>query len=483
MNIQVLIAFFCYFSILLGIGFLTRNKNPTAADFLMGNRSLSFWLTALSAHASDMSAWLFMAFPMAIFVAGLSQSWIAFGLILGMFINWHVVAPKLRVVTEKYNSYTLSSYFENRYQDHTGIIRLLTATMTLLFMAHYLSAGLIAMGYLFESIFNIDYYVGITVATLVVVIYVFLGGFVTVAWTDLFQGCFLLVMILLVPFVAFSHISGVDDIISIANKRNISLNFIPDLSFDTLFTIFNLTVGWGLGYFGQPHILTKFMGIRSADEMYKAKYLGMSWQTLALAGAAIVGLVGIAFFDGQLEKPELVFVEMVKQLFHPFLGGFILCAVLAANMSTMDSQILVSASVLSEDFYKHFFRKRKATSKGILRATRFGIIAMALVSLILAYNKSATIMDTVAYSWSGLGSSFGPLILMSLYSPSTNRYGAIAGIVVGGVVAAFWPILNDTFIDVTIFPLIPAFFLSLLSIFVVSKLTRRTNNSKKEYDY
>lgn len=468
MSFQVLLAFLLYLCILLGIGFLTRNKNGTAAEFLMGSRSLSFWLTALSAHASDMSAWLFMAFPMAIFVAGLSQSWIAFGLILGMFINWQVIAPKLRIVTEKYNSYTLSSYFENRFQDTTGIIRLMTATMTLLFMAHYLSAGLIAMGFLFESVFGIDYYIGITLATFVVVSYVFLGGFVTVAWTDLFQGCFLLLMILMVPSLAFSYTGGFDQIISTANLHHISLNLVPSFSFESLFTIFNLTVGWGLGYFGQPHILTKFMGIRSASEIAKAKYLGMSWQVLALGGAAAVGIVGIAFFNGELAKPELVFVEMVKTIFHPFIAGFVLCAVFAANMSTMDSQILVSASVLSEDFYKHFIRKSKTTSKGILRATRFGIIAMALISLILAYNKSATIMDTVAYSWSGLGSSFGPLVLTSLYSKRITRLGAVAGIVVGGLVAALWPWINPYLCETTIFPMIPAFFLSLLAIYLGS---------------
>ena len=473
MHPNTLIAFGLYFAILLLIGYVSSKKHATAADFLMGNRSLNFWLTALSAHASDMSAWLFMAFPMAIFVAGLGQIWIAFGLILGMFLNWQFVAPKLRVMTEKYNSYTLSTFFENRFNEHSGVIRLVSALMILLFMAHYLSAGLIAMGFLFESIFGIDYYIGITVATMVVVIYVFLGGFVTVAWTDLFQGFFLLFMIILVPAIAYSHFDGIQSIVHLAQQKEISLSLFPDLSFDGLFTLFTLTFGWGLGYFGQPHILTKFMGISDASQMYKAKILGMSWQTLALAAATCVGLFAIAFFPNGLAQPELVFVEMVKQLFNPFISGFILCAVFAANMSTMDSQILVSATVISEDFFKKLLRK-SATSQEVLRVSKASVVIVAVVALLLAYNKSATIMDTVAYSWSGLGASFGPLVIMSLYSRHTNKYGAIAGILVGGVVAALWPTLNQLLFSITIFPLIPAFFLSLLSIWGVSSLTRKT---------
>lgn len=472
MNFHTLLAFFVYFSILLCIGLASRKRNATAADFLMGNRSLNFWVTALSAHASDMGAWLFMALPMVIFVGGLSQSWIAFGLLLGMFFNWHVVAPKLRVETEKYNSYTLSTFFEKRFSDHSGFIRIISALSILIFMAHYLSGGLIAMGFLFESIFGIDYYVGISIAVFVVVVYTFLGGFVAVAWTDLFQGIFLLAMIILVPLIAYFHIpGGFNEIITAAQQKEISLSFIPEVSLDSLFTLFVLTIGWGLGYFGQPHILTKFMGIRSANDMYKAKYLGMCWLILALGAAICVGLLGIGFFSQGLDQPQLVFVEMVKSLFSPLTGGFILCAVFAANMSTMDSQILVSASVVSEDIYKQLFR-RNASSKEILYATKASVVIIALIALLLASNKSKTIMDTVAYSWCGLGSSFGPLVLMSLYSKKTNRYGAFAGIISGGIVAALWPTFNEHFLNITIFPMIPAFGISLLSIWVVSFLTR-----------
>lgn len=470
MNIQILAAFFVYFCILLAIGLTAHKKQRTAADFIVGNRSLNFWLTALSAHASDMSAWLFMAFPSAIFLGGLPQLWAAFGLIIGMFCNWHFVAQKLRTSTEKYDSYTLSTFFERRFNDTSGVIRVLTAAMSIIFLTSYLSAGLIAMGLLFESIFGIDYYVGLTIATVVAMTYTFSGGFITVAWTDLFQAIFLLIMILLVPAVAFSTLDK-GAIMSAATARDISFKLLPDVSAYSLLTIVFLILGWGLGYFGQPHIITKFMGLRSPQDMYKSKYLGMSWQILALAAAAAVGLVGIGFFPQGLENPQLIFMQMVQTLFTPFFGGIILCAIIAANMSTMDSQILVCASVLSEDFYKHMVR-REATEKQLLRASRASVILVSVVALLLAYNKNSTVLDVVFYAWSGLGSAFGPLVLMSLYSKSINRYGAIAGIVVGGVVAGIWPMVNPYVTTLDVPSMIPGFFLSLGSIALVSKATR-----------
>jgi sodium/proline symporter len=341
--------------------------------------------------------------------------------------------------------------------------------MGVIFLTHYISAGLIAMGYLFESLFSIDYYIGISVASLVVLIYTLIGGFITVAWTDFFQAIFLLLVIILVPAVAFFQIDGIKSIEIAAEQKEISLAFISDYSIDTLLTIFSLALGWGLGYFGQPHIITKFMGINSASELYKSKYIGISWQIITLLAAAVIGLIGIAFFKEGLANPELVFVEMVKQLFNPWMIGFILCGVIAANMSTMDSQILVCASILSEDLYKKFAKRN--SSSDLLRVSRYGVLAVSLASLAIAWNKSSTVLDTVLYSWSGLGSSFGPLVLMSLYSETTNRYGAIAGIIVGGLVSGFWPLLNPMITEYTMFPMIPGFFFSLVAIYLVSKLT------------
>lgn len=464
-----IIAFILYFSILLAIGLISHKRQRTSADFIMGNRSLNFWLTALTAHASDMSSWLFMALPAVIFMRGVPEIWIALGLILGMFFNWQFVAEKLRKETERLNSYTLSTFFEKRFEDHSGVIRTVTAVMTLMFMTVYLSSGLIAMGLLLDDLFGINYFIGLSVASLVVVIYTFSGGFITVAWTDFCQGIFLLFSILIVPILAIIQLGGFGAVAEAANQANISLHLVKDFNLETLVSIFFLA-SWGLGYFGQPHIVTKFMGIKNPSEIYKSKYFGMSWQILTLGAAALCGIVGVAFFKEQAIDPQLVFVQLVKQLFNPLTGGFILCGIIAANMSTMDSQLLVSASVLSEDIYKHLLRK-KASPESLLRASRFSIILVALLSLGIAFMKSATIMEVVQYAWTGLGCSFGPLMLTALYSKTATRQGAIAGILVGGLLAAFWPIMNPWITNLAIPSMIPGFTLGLLAIRVVSALT------------
>lgn len=473
MHGHTLAAFILYFGLLLTMGLIFHKKQTTSSDYIMGNRSLSFWLVALSAHASDMSAWLFMAFPMSIFILGLPQAWTALGLLVGMYLNWHLVAPKLRSMTEEYNCYTLSSFFEKRFADTSGAIRLTSALVMVIFLTHYLSAGLIAMGNLFESLFDLDYFIGLAIAMLVVVSYTFVGGFTTVAWTDLFQGIFLLIVIILVPFIAYTNIDGWDQITAIAGTKGISLSLGPSGDFDTIFTMSSLAVGWGLGYFGMPHIITKFMGIRDVSEMHKSKWLGMSWQLITLSAAAFVGLIGIAYFPDGLSNPELVFVEMVKSLFHPFVGGIILCAIFAANLSTMDSQILVCGSMISEDLYVPL-QRQPPSDRQILQFSKLSVVAISLIALLLAFNRSATVLDTVKYSWSGLGSAFGPLVLMSLYSTSTNRYGALAGIIVGTLSVMAWPHLNPLILDVSLHPMIPGFSLSAAAIYFVSRFYSRS---------
>lgn len=466
MDYQLPSAFALYLLTLIFIGWYCHKRQTSEGEFIMGNRSLNFWLTAFSAHASDMSAWLFMAFPAAIYVAGLTQAWTALGLIVGMFLNWQFVAKALRVQTEKFHSYTLPTYFENRFHDRSGVLRVLTAVMTVIFLTCYLSAGLMAMGFLFESIFGLDYYIGLTIATFVAVNYMFFGGYVTVAWVDLFQALFLLAMIMIVPIVGYFALpNGLQGIQAALTEKGISSRPFDDMAIKLL-----LSIGWGLGYFGQPHILTKFMGIRDPAQMHKSKYVGMTWQILALGAATAVGYIGIGLFPQLLPNSELIFVEIVKTHFYPFVAGLILCGIIAANMSTMDSQILVCASVISEDFYKHLVHQ-KATTKDRLIVSRASVVIVALISLLIAFYRSASILDTVFYAWSGLGSAFGPLTLMALYSKITTKQGAIAGILVGGVVAGLWPTVNHLFTERTIPEMIPGFALSLISIYVVSWLT------------
>ena len=470
MNLQILIAFGCYFAILLLIGVISHKKHTTEADFVIGGRGLNFWVTALSAHASDMSSWLFMSFPMAVFVGGLSQSWIAFGLLLGMFFSWQFVAPKLRVETEKHQCYTLSSFFERRFNDTTGVIRFLSAVMTLIFMLHYLAAGLTGMGFIFESLFQIDYYIGITVATVIIAAYTFYGGYVTVAWTDLFQGIFLLIVLLVVPYVAFGRIDGWNSIAEAAQAQGKPLTFLPDTSVSSIVSVFFLVFGWGLGYFGQPHIMTKFMGIKDPKELRKSKYLGMTWQLMALTAACVVGLIGIPFFDGGLANTELVFVEMVHELFNPLVVGFILCAVLAATISTMDSQIIVCAGVVTEDIYRLIFRN-KHSGKEMLQKSRWSVVLTAAIAYFIACDQNRSVMSSVTYSWTGLGCAFGPLVLISLYYKPANKYGAVAGILTGGLIAGFWSYIAPCLGWETVPAMIPGFFLAAAMIFIVSKLT------------
>lgn len=468
MNPQLLFAFIAYFTILLSIGLISHKKQRTSADFIVGNRSLSFWLTALSAHASDMSNWLFMAYPAAIMTHGISQAWIAIGLVLGMWLNWQFMAKKLRDATEKYDSYTLSTYFERRLGDKSGMLRVGTASICIFFLTCYLSAGLIGMGLLFESVFGIDYFIGLSIALCVAVIYTFYGGFITVAWTDLFQALFLLVCIVIVPFVALYQLpAGADSIHLAAQELGISMHLVHEQSWEQLIGSVML-VAWGFGYWGQPHVLTKFMGIRDSSEMYKAKYVGMTWQILCLLAATAIGITGIAFFNGELANPELVFIGMVQILFHPFIAGFILCAILAATISTMDSQILVCASVLSEDFYKKLIRPA-ASDKEILRASRVGVVLIALIALGLAFQKNSTVLEAVEYAWTGLGASFGPLLLTTLYSNKVTRWGGMAGIIVGSLVTISWHWVNPYLISVPILPMIPAFFAGLFTIIIVSR--------------
>jgi sodium/proline symporter len=481
------VAIVFYFIILTTIGILSfRSQNTkTSTDFLMGGRSLNYWLTALAAHASDMSSWLFMAYPAVIYAAGLVNLWTAIGLLLFMFLNWQLVAPRIRVATEQYNSLTFSSYFESRFADTSGWIRAITGIMAIVFYAIYISAGLVGLGYLLEALFALPYNWGILIGILVVVPYVFIGGYTTLAWIDLFQGLFLMVVIIFVPLYVMHQLGGWGQIKSAIEIKHLPLALIPDWKPITIANIFFMAAGWGIGYFGQPHIVTKFMGIKHVREIAKSKWIGMSWMLLSLSAATLVGLVGIAFFQHMpLDDKEHVFTLMVRDTFHPFLLGLFLCAVLAATINAMSSQVLVLSTSLTEDFYKRFFRK-DASSKELLLVSRLGILGIAIISYFIAFGRFSTIYGLVLYAWSGLGSAFGPLLLLSLYSKSINRYSAWAGIIIGGVVSASWPILNNHFIgqSLQIPPLIPGFVLSFVMILLVSLLTRNKNaNLIKKYD-
>lgn len=468
---ETLLALGIYFAIIVLIGVLSYRKMNTDSAFVMGNRSLNFWLTALSAHSSDMSAWLFLAFPGAIYLFGLGRAWIAVGLILGMWINWHFIAPRLRVATENYQSYTLSTFLERRFNDNSGIIRLLSGLLGLIFLTAYLTAGVVGMGILIEALFGIDYAFAILIMMPILIAYVSFGGFVTVAWVDFFQGIFLFAVALIVPFIAYQYIGGWPAIETAALAKNIRLSFwSPEDQVSNLTTLM-LGLGWGLGYFGQPHILTKFMGIKDPKELKKSKYLGMSWQVIALCGALFIGLTAIGLFPEGVSHHEKVFIHMVHTLFNPFLATFMLCAVIAANMSTMDSQALVAGSIVSEDIF------RKVNAKGLnssqlFNLSRIGVIGVSLFATMFALLfRDWGILEIVNYAWSGLGATFGPVIIAALFTKRINRYGIIMGILFGGMTAALWPLFGPYLLSFGLMPIIPGFIVSWIVMEITSYFT------------
>lgn len=470
-----LAAFSSYFVILVIIALFSYRKQKSETDYIIGNRSLNFWLTALSAHASDMSSWLFLGYPALIFTTGITGAWAAIGLVVCMFLNWQYVAPKIRAITEQTNSLTLSSYFENRFGDTSGKIRIVSAVMSVFFFTFYISSGLVGMGILVESLFGLNYSVGISVGLIIVVAYVFLGGYRTVAWIDLFQGFFLLGVIVIIPTILITKAGGFSPILQAVAAKNLPTSLFPNFSPKTIFTDILIAAGWGLGYFGQPHIITKFMGIRKISEMNKAKYLGMSWQTIALFSATLIGILGIYTFPTGNQNPEHVILDIVKTSLPAYFSGLVLCAILAATTNVMAAQILVVASNLSEDFYKRLFR-RQASSLELLRVSRCSVVTISLIAFIIAYFKISSIYQLVFYSWSGLGASFGPLVLLSLYRKNINKHGAFAGILVGGLSAGIWYYYNHLY-HWNIDSLIIGFILGGIAIEVVSYLTQKKNRN------
>ncbi len=445
---QTAAAIALYFTFLLIIALVAWRKR-SSNDFHLGGRNLNFYLTAFSAHASDMSAWLIMGYPAAVAISGIGSTWTAVGLLFFMYVNWQFIAPKIRRATEAHNSSTLSSFFASHFQAKG--IRILSAIMAFFFFTIYLSAQLVGLGEIFGSLFHIPFSSAISIGIVIALIYPLIGGYLTLAWTDLFQGLFLLAMIIMVPL----HLLGQGATLSL-----------PSYSIHWTQALF-LACGWGLGYFGQPHIITKFMGIRHVHEMHKSKWVGISWMTLALAGATLVGLLGYGS-----PNPEMIFADMVQSLYAPFFAAFILCAVLAATISVMGSQMLVLTSSLTEDFWKRF--DPRASDRKLLLVSRLGIIAFALIAFVIAYYKISSIYTLVFYAWTGLGCSFGPLLILSLYSKSVTKAGAYFAILFGGLFAAVWPLINHQLLPSLEIPaMLPGFAFSLIGTLLVSRLFKR----------
>jgi sodium/proline symporter len=469
-------ALFIYFGLLTFVVVWSSKQVKSNADFIIGNRSLNFWLTAMAAHASDMSSWLFMGYPALIFVGGLFHAWVAVGLIVCMWINWQLVATRLRVQTGKWKCSTFSSFLHHRYEDNSGILQLFSAVFCFFFYVVYLCAGLTGLGILGQTLFGLDYSTCLVIGAFVVTSYVMLGGYITLAWIDLVQGIFLLLVLCAVPIMLAERHGGWSEILSPLVQHASHLKFLPSSFFD-IFSILTMIFGWGLGYFGQPHIITKFMGIEDPKQLKNSRNVCMAWMTVSLAAATVVGLLGYSLFPLGLPDAQLVFVESVKGIFSPFLLGLILCAILAATINVMSSQLLVVSSVLTEDVLKRFVSKKMSTQWQLL-ASRACIVVTSLFAFFIANQRFGSIYDLVHYAWSGLGASFGPLVLLALYSKKGNVNGAIAAIVMGGLTAAVWPTLNGWLLPVQVDSLIPGFVLSFAAFVLVSALTQTKHSAK-----
>lgn len=474
---EAIITFLVYSIGMLVIGIWTYKKTQTLSDYILGGRSLNSWVSALSAQASDFSGWLLLGLPGACYAAGLNGMWIAVGLAIGAYCNWQFIAKRLRRYTEVAgNSLTLSAFFENRFRDKSRLLRIISSIFILIFYLIYTASGLVATGKLFESIFGISFETGVWIGALVVISYTFLGGFLAVSYTDVIQGLMMLGALILAPAVVISQLGGIDGLWNQLAQINpdlldagktVTYDYAKGIFWETNSESFSYIaiislLAWGLGYFGQPHILARFMAIRTAKEIPKARLIAMVWIAFSLWGAMFVGFAGIAYFDKPLQDPEKVFLLLNQALFNPWVAGLLLAAVLAAIMSTVDSQLVVASSALAEDLYKGF--RKNVSQKELVWIGRAAVILISVISLYLALSGSQIVFEIVAYAWAGFGAVFGPPIILSLFWKRTTGTGVLWGMIVGGATVIIW----KNYIGLGIYEIIPGFILSLLTIVIVS---------------
>jgi sodium/proline symporter len=469
----LLITFAAYLLLMVAIGFWAWRRTKTFDDYILGGRSLGGYVTALSAGASDMSGWLLMGLPGAMYLGGLSEAWIALGLIAGAYVNWKFVAGPLRVYTERNdNALTLPDYFTNRFHDHGRALRVLSALVILVFFAVYCASGVVAGARLFESVFGMPYAEAIWWGAAVTILYTLVGGFLAVSWTDTAQGTLMLFALLLTPILLLTTTGGLDDTLTAIRASDpVRLDWFRGGELGVV-GIASL-LGWGLGYFGQPHILARFMAADSIATIPHARRIGMTWMILCLAGSLTVGFMAIGYFAdnpalaGPVEaNPERVFIAVVELLFNPWVAGVVLSAILAAVMSTLSSQLLVCSSVLSEDFYRGFLRPA-AGQRELVWIGRASVLLVSLVALWLARDPDSRVLGLVAYAWAGFGAAFGPVVLLSLFWQRMTRNGALAGMVVGALTVILWKQTGSA-----LYELVPGFIAATLAIVLVSRMGR-----------
>ncbi len=494
-NIIILVAFAIYLALMVVIGAIYMRQTSNSEDYFLGGRGLNGWVAALSAQASDMSGWLLMGLPGAVYSFGTGQIWIAVGLFIGTVLNWIFISGRLRKYTiAANNSLTLPEYFGNRFRDKKKILLLVSSIMIVIFFLVYTASALAAGGKLFNTVFGLDYHLALTIGAAVILAYTLMGGFMAVCTTDFIQGTLMLIGLLVVPIVAYMMLPGGAGISELLNESGAAggaasfLNPLEDGGNKLSFISILSQLAWGFGYCGMPHILVRFMAIRDDKELKKSRWIAIIWDILSLGAACFIGVIGRCFLLptilGETEgaaSSESVFIEMIKRLFTenlalPFIGGIFLCGILAAIMSTADSQLLVTASAVSEDLY-HQFVDKKADSKKVLAVSRITVLAVALLAFIIAWDPDSSIMGLVSNAWAGLGSSFGPIVLMSLFWRRTNLPGAIAGIISGGGMVILWdyiPLIGGQTLGAAtgIYSLLVGFLFSIVVIVIVSLCTK-----------
>jgi len=464
-----------YMGICLVLGFVAYRRTTNLADYILGGRSLGSWVTAFSAQASDMSGWLLMGLPGLAYVAGVNSIWLVLGLIVGTWLNWRYIAAPLRTRTEQLgNSLTMPDYFERRFDDRSRVLRTLTAFFILVFFTFYTSSGFVATGRLFESLFGMPYHEAMFWGSIVMLAYTFFGGFLAVSWSDVLQGTLMFFALILVAAMSVGLAGGFGDMLATLEAREPAL-LDPFLGSggQALGAIgIASLLAWGLGYPGQPHILARFMAIRSVEEMPTARRVAMGWVIVVLLAAIVVGLAGAALISPPLTGPdtEKVFIQLATTHLHPVLAGLCLAGILAAIMSTASAQLLVASSAFAQDFYKGLFRSDPGRAE-LLWVGRGAVLGIALLAYLLALNPENKVLDLVAWAWAGFGAAFGPAIVLSLYWPRMTRNGALAGMLVGGATVILWKQGSGGIFE--LYEMVPGVVLSTAAIWLVSSLFPR----------
>ena len=483
LSAPTIIAFVIYVGIVLAIGVYAYLSTKSATDYFLGGRNLSPAESAISAGASDMSGWVLLGLPGYAYVAGLEAFWITLGLTIGVAANWMLMAKRLRVYTVILDdAVTIPAYLQRRFGDAKPWLKIIASVSILLFFLFYVGSGLIAGGKLFNAVFGLDYVVAVLTGVVLILFYTLFGGFLAVSWTDVFQGLLMLAALIAVPVVVMSGaggLGGFGDQVRAINPE--LLDIFTNASGESLSTLQIVSLlGWGFGYFGLPHVLARFKAIRSADEVGVATVIGVSWSFVGYLMAILVGLCGVVYLANPLADSERVFIELTSVIFHPLVAGVLLAAILAAIMSTVDSQLLVCSSTLAEDLYP-MLAKQPLTQEARLKIGRIAVVAMALMATVLAMKPDSKVLDVVSYAWAGLGASLGPSILLSLYWRSMTAAGALAGVVTGGATVIIWESLSGGLFE--LYSLVPGFALSLTAIAAVSWISVKPNAVvQKQFD-